>query len=400
VTAPGPGQSRPTLGSAFDPRRNSLNFLRLVLATMVVVSHAVTLGGFGSEWILNKTTLGVLAVYGFFGISGYLIASSAAHNSVGRYLWQRFLRIMPGYWVCLVFTGFVLGAIAWHQTHLHCGFLCYSQTRGGPGEYVYRDALLRQPKPGIAGTLSATPLRHTWNGSLWTLYYEALCYLAVAALSLTRLFRRRGAVLGLTLALWISEVIAAFNETRMPGFGVWALWTLMPIFFTGSVLYLYRDLIPDAGFLAFACTALAFGGLWLPLPDGYNHWITHASATSITAPLFAYPLLWLGVHLPFQRIGARNDYSYGIYIYAFPVQQLLASNHVYRWGYLPYLLMSLVCTLALATASWWLVEKRAIAYKKARLGLPRARRRRRRPSPEQVLLSAAIEPDEPRPSRT
>jgi len=63
---------------------------------MVLISHAITTGGFGDEFFLNGTALGTIAVYGFFGISGFLIASSAVRNRPGRYLWQRFLRNFPG----------------------------------------------------------------------------------------------------------------------------------------------------------------------------------------------------------------------------------------------------------------------------------------------------------------
>ena len=84
------------VGVALDPKRNSLNFLRLVLAFFVVYGHASELGWLGlHDVILNDTPLSSIAVYGFFGISGYLIAGSASKNSVGRYLWQRFLRIFP-----------------------------------------------------------------------------------------------------------------------------------------------------------------------------------------------------------------------------------------------------------------------------------------------------------------
>ncbi len=102
-----------TIEQSFSAKRNSLNFLRLVLAIMVVFSHSITVGRFGSEWILGKTTLGTVAVYGFFGISGYLIAGSAARNNAGRYLWQRFLRIFPAFWICLLVTALLFGTIAW-----------------------------------------------------------------------------------------------------------------------------------------------------------------------------------------------------------------------------------------------------------------------------------------------
>lgn len=71
------GDRRSTLGDNLQPRSNSLNLIRLLLASAVVFSHAITLGGYGNELILGCTSLGSLAVFCFFGISGYLIAGSA-----------------------------------------------------------------------------------------------------------------------------------------------------------------------------------------------------------------------------------------------------------------------------------------------------------------------------------
>jgi peptidoglycan/LPS O-acetylase OafA/YrhL len=75
-------------------------------------------------------------------------------------------------------------------------------------------------------------------------------------------------------------------------------------------------------------------------------------------------LIWLGIHLPFERIGARNDYSYGIYIYAYPVTVLLTIWHAQQWGYVPFLTFVLLGTAPFAVASWWLLEKRALRLKK------------------------------------
>src|ERR1039457_895578 len=102
-----------TIEQSFSAKRNSLNFLRLILALAVLFSHSITLGLFGSESILGKTTLGTVAVFGFFGISGFLVAGSAARNNVGRYLWQRFLRIFPAFWICLLVTWVVFCTTLW-----------------------------------------------------------------------------------------------------------------------------------------------------------------------------------------------------------------------------------------------------------------------------------------------
>lgn len=87
----------------------------------------------------------------------------------------------------------------------------------------------------------------------------------------------------------------------------------------------------------------------------------------LLVPFPAYPPLLLGIHLPFQKMGARNDYSYGVDIYAYPVQQLLATWNVQRWSYSAFLFFSAPGVAPFAIASWWLVEKRALRLKRVDL---------------------------------
>jgi peptidoglycan/LPS O-acetylase OafA/YrhL len=375
---PGRLAERSTIGDSFLPRRNSLNFLRLVLALAVVFSHSLTIGAFGSETILGKTTLGTMAVYGFFGLSGYLIAGSAARNHVGRYLWQRFLRIFPAFWICLIVTGFLFGTIVWYHANPalahRCGLSCYVREPGGPVGYVLHGLWLQVHQSTIARTLPLGYFRPVWNGSLWTLYFEFLCYLMLAALALIGLLRHRLAVAVLAGAVWLTEIIItsvpSFNQSFSPAdnWDVMKMLTFVPIFLGGSLLYLYRDKIPDSGLLAWGCTVLVLGGLVLPVGNSVPAF-TFTSMDLMTVFL-AYPLLWLGIHLPFHKVGARNDYSYGVYIYAFPVQQLLVVWGVSRWGYWPYTFIAIAAVVPFAMASWWGIEKHALRLKTLKWPLP------------------------------
>jgi peptidoglycan/LPS O-acetylase OafA/YrhL len=366
---------RPTIATSFQARRNSLNFLRLVLAAAVVFSHAISLGSFGSEAVLGKTTLGTMAVYGFFGLSGYLIASSASRHHVGRYLWQRFLRIFPGFWVCLVVTAAFFGTVTWYHMNpalaRHCGVSCYVHEPGGPVGYVFHNLWLSVDQPTIAHTLPLGYFRPVWNGSLWTLTFEFLCYLLLAVLSLVGLLRHRAAVLSLAVAVWLAEIIItsvpAFthNFSTAHNWDVMKMLTFVPIFLGGSLLYLYRDKIPDSGLLAWACTFLVLVGLVLPVGESQPTFTL--TSMDLVAPFLTYPLLWLGIHLPLHKVGARNDYSYGVYIYAYPVQQLLLVWGVARWGYWPYALTSIAAVVPFAVASWWVIEKHALKLKGVQL---------------------------------
>ena len=139
------------------------------------------------------------------------------------------------------------------------------------------------------------------------------------------------------------------------------LLKLLTIFMVGALIYLYRNQMPDSGWIAGSCAIVFVLGLWLPT-GGYSPAFALTTSYLLT-PLIAYPLIWLGIHLPFQRIGASNDYSYGVYIYAYPVTVLLATWHVARLGEPVFVFLCVVATLPFAIASWWLVEKRALRLK-------------------------------------
>jgi peptidoglycan/LPS O-acetylase OafA/YrhL len=408
---------RETILEAFDPRSNSLNLLRLVMATAVILSHSIVLGGFGSESILGKTTLGTVAVYGFFGISGYLIAGSADRNRFGRYLWQRFLRIFPAFWVCLIVTAFVFGTIAYFHNNPvlsnRCGLHCYLSVPGGPFGYVFHNFWLQMNQGGIALTLEHDFGLGGWNASLWTLELEFLCYLIVGLVAVVGLLKRRWSVVALAGVVWIAEIVIISVPALSRNFSPYARWdffrltgsggltfewinllSLLGVFLAGSLIYLYRDRIPDSGVLAAGSLALFLAGMFIPvgLSIGPSVWLVHLTSLNLTAVFLAYPLIWLGIHLPFTRVGATNDYSYGVYIYAAPVQQLMTMWGVNHWGYVPYTALTILMVAPLAVASWWLVEKQSLKLKKAQLG--RLLKLPPKPTPRAEVSAASVGSDD------
>jgi len=365
---------RRSVDDAFAGTDNSFGFLRLLFAFAVLVSHSYPLG-FGRDdpgagVTHGQTALGEIGILGFFTISGFLITRSAARFSLARYLWHRGLRILPGLWVCLVVTAFVFApVVALIERGSLAGFLGHGD---GPVGYVVNNMLVAIRQYGISGLLLDTPYGHrtgtsVFDGSLWSLLYEVLCYFMVGGLALVGVLRRaRWAVLLLTavgFALLVRDLLRAPQVpgpqgTHGPflGFGgldSYSLLYLTYVFLLGALFELYRRVIVlnDFGAIVAAFTlaaTLQFGGFDVL---GY--------------PAFAYLVLWLAVRLPraFRRIGRDRDYSYGFYIYAFPVQQLFALIGVPRLGMVPYVLLSTAATFALAVPSWHLVERPAMAWK-------------------------------------
>ena len=357
-----------SLGEALSLRDNSLNFLRLVLATFVIVSHVYD-QSHAQIAIFHNGNLGSVAVYGFFGISGYLIARSAETHGTLRFLWLRAVRIFPGFWVALLMTAFLFGPLVWLVVH-------HGTPRAGlghyfsppphnwlptmsPVNYVRNDWWLEMRQIWISGVIR--------NSSLWTLYFEFICYLVLAGLALVGLLRRRLLVVVLTAGIFVAVGAIALVPGWNSHFNVFINWVPMNIlkflavFLVGTVLYLYRDVVPDSGWLALGCSAVAYGSLWLT--PSIERFALHITITDVFIPAMVYPILWLGAHLPFRRIGTVHDYSYGVYLYGFPVQVLVIALLAQHWPRPVVLVLTLVLTAPFALASWWVVERNALRLK-------------------------------------
>lgn len=345
-----------------------------MFAFAVLVSHSLPLG-FGVDdpggGLTNgQTALGEIGILGFFVISGFLITRSGARVPVLRYLWHRGLRILPGLWVCLVVTALVFAPIVslYERGTLH-GLFSRSD---GPFQYVVSNALVAIRQYGISSLLLDTPYGQrtgtsVFDGSLWSLIYEVLCYLLVAGLAAVGVLRRaRWLVALLALAgagvmlhdLLRAPEIPGPQGVHGPVFGVsgldsYSLVYLTYVFLLGAVCQLYRERIVLHDGLAVVAAAVVVA-------------TTQFGAFAVLGyPAFAYLVLWLAVRLPrwTRPIGRRHDYSYGCYIYAFPVQQLLALVGVPRLGLVSYVMICTVATVALAVPSWHLVERPAMALK-------------------------------------
>jgi peptidoglycan/LPS O-acetylase OafA/YrhL len=336
----------PTLRQCLEGPRNNLDFIRFVAAVGVIFSHAFPLGeGKGTLEPLEgfshgQVTLGRLCVAVFLVISGLLITQSFERSpSLARYLWARVLRIFPGLLVVLLTSAFVLGPAL---TELPLGTYFRS-----PETYLYvlRNGTLYQLQWGLPGVFQHNAYPDAVNGSLWTLPYEVGFYLLVAGLGAAGLLRRWVALVG-----WGAAVLVPFVPHVGPRLN---LWPEMYLYFGGGMaLYLLRDRVRMSPWVALACVVVLgvtarFGGL-----------------RCAVGSCGAYLVLYLAV-LPSRLSGfARyGDFSYGVYIYAFPVQQLVAWFMGGRAPWWVDALGALPAVAGLAVLSWHGVEKRALKLK-------------------------------------
>jgi len=339
-----------SLAGRLDPRDNSLNLVRLVLACTVLFAHSYTLSGNGLGPLLNNQHLGTWSVYMFFCLSGYLITGSRLRTRFGPYLTHRIARIYPGFLVSLVVVVLVFAPISFLRQH---GSLSdYLITGPTPVHHLFANLGLNMREWGVAGTLTGVPYPVAWNGSLWSLYYEFLCYLAIGGLLAIGVLRRHPLVLVPVFAFTVW--CAANPETTLVYTGgngeIAMLMTVLPFFFGGAALYAVRDHVPLTWWVALPSLA-AFVGLVAWQGD----WGPHAGS-----PLLTLFLLWLGTVVPSPRWVQHNDISYGCYVYAFPSQQLVAVFGGAVHG--TYVLAALTAPLmlGLAVASWFVVERPAM----------------------------------------
>jgi peptidoglycan/LPS O-acetylase OafA/YrhL len=338
-----------------DHKANNFDFLRLMLSLMVLYSHCYPLLiGYEDDVLMRITqrqiSFGMFAVNGFFAISGFLISLSWMRSkSTLDYVEKRFLRIYPGFFVVLLFDMFVVGPLS--GVDLHAYF-------HNPATYSYLTMLLLAYKqlPGVFPH-DLPDLVGEANGSLWTIRYEIVCYALVAVLGLCKLLRRDAvnAIWLVATALWL--FMSTHYQGKLPFIGDATQFPRLAVFFlTGMVFALWKDRIRYSNKGIAACLALVVitdvcHVLWYALPL-----------------LQTYLLFAIAFHprINLHNFGKKGDYSYGVYLYAFPVQQLLAAWFNYQLNSLVLFAVSLPITLILAYASWNLVERPALALKPSR----------------------------------
>ncbi|NTX06094.1 MULTISPECIES: acyltransferase [unclassified Myxococcus] len=346
--------TRPTLQACLDGKHNNLDFMRFVAASGVILSHSFAAGeGLKGtpeplEVLSHKQfTIGTVCVAVFFIISGLLVTRSWERTPRPRqFLWARALRIFPGLAVSLLLITFVMGSV--FTTRPLAEYLTTPETY----TYLLRNLALRDPQWNLPGVFETNAYPGAINGALWSLQYEVGFYLLVVGLGLTGFLRREWAVVG-----WLLAVV--LNVVRVGRLG---FWPELYLYFGGALaLYLWRDRVRMNPWVALGCAVTLVATAFL----GVGCHIAMGSCG-------AYLVLYLGF-LPgrLAGFGRHGDFSYGLYVYGFPVQQTVTAL---MGGFLPWWLNAVLSypgALLLAVASWKWVEQPALRLKGTSPGLPR-----------------------------
>lgn len=369
-----------TLGEALNSRKNSVNAIRLAFAGSIIVLHAMPLGGYVEEMpkLIFHETVGTYMLAGFFVISGYMItASRLASRNFGDYLWRRLLRIYPAWIASFVLVAVVLGPLSLLIQGRSVSDYDWDSAAG----YVYKNLFFVLKQFDITGTIENIPVERVWNYSAWTLFFEFALWMCIGVLVL--IAPKRLLNLGIFAGLLSFTAIKVYDKltTDLSQFGTTnngratgaidpgLMAVLEPMarlgvfFFAGSVLYVYRDKITLNRVVLWICVAVSF----VLAVVGWFH--------IIAALPFAYVIMYLGTSTRFARVNFPNDYSYGTYIYAFPVTQVLALINLELNQSMPawlFCTLAVLATAPLAWASWHVLEKPAMSLKRLTAGKNKA----------------------------
>lgn len=314
-------------------RENNFDFIRFLAAVLVIHGHAFLLNT--SEEYLDFATI---AVYTFFAISGFLITKSYTQsNNPIYYFKSRVLRIFPALIIVVTLTTFILGPLVSRLTFLE--YFSNIQT------YDYlKSMLLFDIQYDLPGVFETNGQSTAVNGSLWTLWFEFVFYILVMILGYFKLLNKK-----VILTLFILSSVHYFLSIPYGDY----YNKVFKAFVAGMMMYSFRNYIPLNGLLAFISFVILISTKILHLPVD----LFYIFGTYLVFYLSFVPRVGL------SSFGKYGDFSYGIYIYAFPIQQTIIMLFDGKMN--PYLniLITIPITLFFAVLSWKLIEKPALKMK-------------------------------------
>ncbi|THD63258.1 acyltransferase [Phenylobacterium sp.] len=347
-----------TIGQKLDANKGigpGFDFLRVFLAFSVIAWHSIALTSGSAESAADKPYWAFVyaIVPTFFALSGFLVTGSALRLPVGQFVLSRVLRIVPALFVDTAVSILIFGTI--FTTLPVLDYLT------NPATLKYWLNIVGEIHFFLPGVFEDHPITAV-NGSLWTIRPELGCYVVMTVLIATGLARRWQVVALSAFFVWLASLVG--QESHMEFIGKHQIVDnsrLVVFFLMGSLAYLLRHRIPSSRWLAlialaFIVTSTAFGSGAVLVG---SKWYLLAAA-----PVLTYLIVWLGLQvLPRLPIFDRGDYSYGVYLYGFPVQQTVIELTGIHIAWANFALTFIPVTL-LAMFSWHVVEKPTLKLRK------------------------------------
>jgi peptidoglycan/LPS O-acetylase OafA/YrhL len=339
------------LAQILKRNNNNLDLLRLLAACLVIYGHSFSLlpSSGGSDLVLKVTGFNAadIAVKTFFFLSGLLIANSLLESrNLLHYGITRITRIWPGLIFVLLVTTLVIGPIATSLpldvyfsseiTYKH--FIYYSIFKGWGGEAVGANSL-----PGVF-LLNPYPL--IVNAPLWTLMVEGFVYVFIAACWVLGLLNRRVAPF-LFILIIVDSILPKtilFHWLPVDSHD----FSLMPYSFAlGALMAIFKDSIEvdwKLPFAIFLMGALMRGSV-------VDLHLAYAGIFALSVFVFSSAAI--------IKIKLKYDLSYGVYLWGWPLQQILV-NFFPNLNIINFQLLSIIFALFMAWVSWKVVEQRGM----------------------------------------
>jgi peptidoglycan/LPS O-acetylase OafA/YrhL len=343
--------------------QNNFHLIRFIAASLVLFGHCYPMTDRGTYDYITIASTGIfptahMGVCIFFIVSGYLISQSLQNSkTLINFFWRRFLRIYPALIIALLFCIFVVGPIC-TVLPLKSYFTSYETYRFFKWLKLY--PFIYNTLPGVFQSL---PEKDNINGSLWTLPYEITMYLSLMILGYFNLFKKRFFVLFIYILSFPIVYYALFyvNISKLiPILHLSLVSTLEfgSFFFAGVILFLFKDKVVYK-FIYFVFMIIVWFGFGFWDLTRNDHFIKIISLIALP-----YMVMYLAnLKGKLNRFGEIGDFSYGIYIYAFPVQQMLVYSYGTEISIIKLFLMSFSITLTLSIFSWYLIEEKALRLK-------------------------------------
>ncbi|MVV47012.1 acyltransferase [Pseudomonas sp. PB120] len=333
------------LNNALHRDNNNADLLRLVAACAVIWGHAYALvpGPVTTEPIrglLGFDYSGSLAVEFFFFLSGILVTNSWLTNSSPlSFILARFFRVFPAVLVSAVACVFLLGPML-TTLPLNSYFADSSVFAA-----IFRHPYVEYSLPGVFEHTN-NPLT---NGSIWTIRYELIMYAMLLAAGLCGVFRHKIFATVVLVAILVISIVLP-DEVEVIGLMNVDIGGRLPAFFAfGALLALYKDQASIN--FSIVCGLILFA------------WICrHGPAFQfVFYPAFLMTALWLMTTAPIKALRLPGDFSYGVYVFGWPIQKAVVAVFP-AFSIHENQAVSIAAALALASISWYVVEKPCIRF--------------------------------------
>ncbi|MFM2667058.1 acyltransferase [Vibrio mediterranei] len=340
-----------------DNKENNLNLVRMLAACLVLISHsyAIYFGEPNLEplRVLTGLSIGDMSVNAFFVISGFLLHRSITYDfNFTKFAINRVLRIYPALTIAVTFSVFVIGILA---TELNVRDYLTSTS---VYHYLFKNSsLFFGLESRLPEVFNKQPLSATVNGSLWSLPYEIKMYavLFLTTYILSKAFQNElEEKLNVVFSIALAVLLVLMFANQFSNIYKGEFLRLSYFFVFGQCIYIFRRYVK----VNLKITILCIVSLILAMKISQQNFIL---IYYILSPVLLMNVVFLNMPV-IKNYNKVGDYSYGMYLYAFPIQQYIVFSNK-NLSFFEMTITSFIFTLIMAVISWHIIEAKFLKFK-------------------------------------